>query len=117
MDKRVSETPNYQGEKEGFISLNNAIWKMAVEDEFKKAKGILFGHLQYEIVRINGKKIQKETIQKAIDIVSPELLKDARKNIYKESQKWPDNSRKAHSYGMYKAAALGIVTELMKGEC
>jgi len=113
---RIKDMQNYQGENEGFISLNAAIWKRAVEDEFKKAKHILFGYMLYEIGRINGKEIKKSTVQKAIDMISPELLKTVRQNIYKESQKWPDNGKRGHGYDLYKREIVEIVKKLMKGE-
>jgi len=113
---RIKDMQNYNGENEGFISLNAAIWKRAVEDEFKKAKHILYGYIQYEIGRINGREIKKQTIQKAIDMISPKLLKTVQQNIYKESQRWPDNGKRGHGYDSYKRETVEIVKKLMKGE-
>ena len=110
---RIKDMQNYQGENEGFISLNAAIWKRAVEDEFKKAKHILFGYIKYDVYKIKGKRINKKLIQKGIDVLSPSVLTTVRNNIYNESLKWPQNSQCRYDYSHHKTELLKLIKQWM----
>jgi hypothetical protein len=121
---RIRDIENYQGDAEGFINLNNAVWSKAIDDEFKYQKLRIFldtsekifnALLKYEADSRNtyvkvGKIVGHEyglagiKLAKKLEQVTEEhgkqLKKAVQNKIYEESVRWPRNvkNRKDSEY-------------------
>jgi hypothetical protein len=115
--KRISEIENYEGDKNGFLSLNDAIWRNAVDEEYKHQKSRLLMELSerffpallkydrdsrrsyVKIQAIVGSKygaVGLETMNKLeieIEEHSYILKKSVQSKVHRETFKWPDNPR------------------------
>jgi len=113
--ERIKEMDGYEGDRNGFIELNNAIWGKAVEDELKHQKARLFQDITEKVFtcllkfdkekrntyakvesiiteryRIPGLKLVKQ-LESTIEEFHDNLKKSVQNKVYRESLEWPDN--------------------------
>jgi hypothetical protein len=118
LDKRISEIKGYNGDNNGFASLNCAIWGKALEDELRlqkvrllfdvserafnvllkydKEKRNTYTKIERIVASIHGEQGLKmvQRLESKIEMYQKDLQKAVQHKIYRESLAWPNNKNR-----------------------